>query len=236
LFGWYAALCSRVAREFAALLALAAAYRLTAAPAAEPEAWVEKTPQNERYASRFGFFEAARFIQLVRDPRDSLASLGAIYRNAALGPFDAGAGARAIGRSLRLARENSRRLGSDRYLVVRYEDLVAEPARQMERVRQYLRIADAPSLLVPSAGAVPVAANSSFDAHAAGSIERSRSRPLPEQQLMLLRAYAADEARPFGYDIGALAAAHKYAIRMRASARHTPRFAWTCLRRAFRHR
>ena len=148
LFGWHAALRSRVPGELAPLLALVAAYRAVAAPASAPRSWVEKTPLNERHVGRLAFFGAARFIQLIRDPRAVLASLDEIHRTAELGRLDVAESARAIGRSLRLADRNPRRLGN-RYLVVRYEDLVGEPAQQIERLRRFLDIAPHATLSVP---------------------------------------------------------------------------------------
>ena len=148
LFGWHGALRSRVPPKLAALLALAAAFWATTAPAAAPLLWVEKTPQNERYASRFAPLVGARFIQLVRDPRSTFASLQEIHRANGIQDFDAAEHARAIGRSLRLAVENRNRLGH-RYLVVRYEELVERTEREVERVRQFLGIAPDPVLLLP---------------------------------------------------------------------------------------
>ena len=160
-----------------------------------------KTPQNERYAARFAPLGRARFIQLVRDPRATFASLAQIYRSGESEPCDAAEHARAIGRSLRLAIVNARRL-ADRYLVVRYEDLIARPAEEIERVRRFLDIPADPTLLVPTAGGQAVRANSSFGAGAAGAIEGARSAPvLSPEHLDLLGAHASGAARALGYDM-----------------------------------
>jgi hypothetical protein len=232
LFGWHDALRSRVPQELAPLLALVAAYRSTAVPASKPQAWVEKTPRNERYAARLGYFGAGRFIQLVRDPCAVLASLGEIHRAAQLGNFDPAMTARAIGQSLRFAEKNARRLGG-RYLVVRYEDLADNPAAQMERVRQFLGIAQDATLIVPTAGGRPVAANSSFGMHAAGVIESPRPyATLSSEHSTLLSVYVADAARAFGYEIRAARPLAKYAIRLRSWARRMSGVAGRYLRRA----
>ena len=201
LFGWHAALRTRVEPRLAPLLAVAAAFKTTAAPHSAPSIWVDKTPQNERYAARFAPLGRARFIQLVRDPRATFASLAQIYRSGESEPFDAAEHARAIGRSLRLAIVNARRL-ADRYLVVRYEDLIARPAEEIERVRRFLDIPADPTLLVPTAGGRAVRANSSFGAGAAGAIEGARSAPvLSPEHLDLLGAHASGAARALGYDM-----------------------------------
>lgn len=234
LFGWHEALRSHVSPELAPLLALVAAFRSTAMPASQPQAWVEKTPRNERHVARFAYFGAARFIQLVRDPRAVLASLDRAYRTAAPGSFDAAATARAIGESLRLAAKNARLLG-DRYLVVRYEDLVERPGVQAEHVRQFLGIAADATLLVPTAGGHRVAANSSFGEHAAGVVEPLR-RPvtLPPEHLALLGVFVAEAARPFGYEIPAAGRIAGYSLRLRAWVRQASGVARRNLRRATR--
>lgn len=232
LLGWHEGLRDRVPPEFAPLLALGAAYRSTVFAASRPYAWVEKTPRNERHAVKFDYFGAARFIQLVRDPRAVLASLREIYHRNEPGRFDAAASARAIGQSLRLAGKNARQFG-ERYLVVRYEDLADHPARQMERVRQFLRIDASPTLLVPTAGDRPVAANASFATHAAGRVEPSR-RPeaLPAELLALLGVYTAGAARPFGYEIPTARPIAAYSMRLRSRARQVAGLARRHLRRA----
>jgi hypothetical protein len=231
LFGWNEALRRQVPQELAPLLALAAAFRATAAPASAPQQWVEKTPQNERHVARFAFFGAARFIQLVRDPRAMLASLNEIYRTHGRG-FDAAEHAQAIGRSLRLAQQNSRRFG-DRYLVLRYEDLVDRPAQEIRGVQQFLGIASDATLLVPTAGGRAVRANSSFGKRAAGIIEPSRPPTvLPAEHEALLGVYVAHTARPFGYELAAPGSIARYAIRLRHWPRHLLRESRTRLRAA----
>lgn len=201
LFGWHAALRARVEPMLAPLLAVAAAFKTTAAPQSAPAIWVEKTPQNERHVARFAALANARFIQLVRDPRATFASLAQIYRSADIGAFDAAEHARAIGGSLRLAIVNARRF-ADRYVIVRYEDLIAQPTAEIERVRRFLEIAPDPALLVPTAGGHAVRANSSFDARDVGAMDGARSPPaLTTEQLALLGAHASGAARALGYDL-----------------------------------
>lgn len=236
LFGWHEALRSRVPEELAPLLALAAAYRATSEPTSGPLAWVEKTPLNEGFVGRFAFFDAARFIHVVRDPRAVLASLNEIHRTADLGRFDAAAAANSIGRSLRLAERNADRLGS-RYLIVRYEDLVARPAEQMDRVRSFLGVASHPVLSVPTASGHPVAPNSSFGKDAAGTIHARRAAAiLPTEQATLLGVYAAVPANRVGYEIPTPGFVTRHCVRLRYWPRHLSRIAGGGIRRALRHR
>ena len=222
LFGWHPALRGRVPSELVALLALAAAFRTTTAPSSAPHVWVEKTPRNEHYVGRLAALAGARFIQVVRDPQATLASLAAIY-GANRMAFDAAAHARDIGRSLHLALENSRAFVG-RYLVVRYEDLVDDPAREVERVRQFLGIAPDATLSVPTADGRPVRANSSFSAGEAGIIERMRHTiALPAEHSLLLGAYAGHAASAFGYRLAKPAFLRSSAVRLRHWPRHAVR-------------
>jgi hypothetical protein len=218
LFGWHAVLRNHVAPDLAALLALAAAFRTTTAPASTPLLWAEKTPQNEGFASRLARLGGARFIQLVRDPRATLASLKELYRGNAIPGFDAAEHARAIARSLRLAVENRNRFG-DRYLIVRYEDLVESTEREVERVRQFLGIAPDPVLFLPTANGSRVRANSSFGSAAPGVIESRRRESGPSEDQALIGTYAANAARAFDYAIPAPDAVGRVVLR----ARHLPR-------------
>jgi len=222
LFGWHEALETEAPKGFAALLALISAYA-SVVPTPAPRRWVEKTPLNEFHVARLRVFRAAKFIHVVRDPLLAFASLRAAYeRGGRAREFDACEHAAALGRSLRAAHRNARRLG-ECYLVVRYEDLVTDVSREMERVRGFLDI-DAHALLeVPTVGGVPVAANSSFEARAPGVVRATNARsPVSASDLRHLEAFAAADARAFGYDIALrarlAAALHRFT--------HAPRRAW----------
>ena len=230
LFGWHAALRPRVAPRLAPLLAVAAAFKATVAPQSAPSIWVEKTPQNERFAARFAPLAHARFVQLVRDPRATFASLARIYRSVDIGAFDAEEHARAIGHSLRLAGVNARRL-VNRYLVVRYEDLIARPAEEIERVRRFLDIRPDPMLLVPTAGGRAVRANSSFEGGAAGAIDGPRSPPaLSSEHLALLGVHAGRAAQRLGYELPTPKARMRFTLLLRDWPRHALRRSRAALR------
>jgi hypothetical protein len=225
LIGWHDALETTAPKGFAALLALISAYA-SVVPSPAPRHWIEKTPLNELHVARLQVFRAAKFIHVVRDPMRTFASLRAAYeRGGHTREFDACEHAAALGRSLRAAQRNASRLGAS-YLIVRYEDLVSNVSREMERVRGFLGIDAHAMLEVPTAGGVPVAANSSFDAAAPGLVRAtSESKPLSASDLRHLGAFAAAAARAFGYDIAArprlAGALHRFT--------HAPRLA---LRRA----
>ena len=203
VLGWQTAL--RQARpehaRFALLLSLAAAFKAVAAPYSSPRLWVEKTPLNELHVSRFAAFSQARYIHVVRDPRTTFGSLREIYRTVGNRDFDSTQHARAIGRSLTLARKNREQL-AERYLVVRYEDLVNDALREMERVRRFLDIASSPALSTPTVLSSRVRSNSSFQKGEAGIVQRTQ-RPfaLCEADMRLMRVWSASAAQYLGYDV-----------------------------------
>jgi hypothetical protein len=224
LTGWTAVLSARrdSLSRFAVLRALAAAYRDVTATPKLPRYWVEKTPLNERYFERFAVFPQARFIQLVRAPRATIASLLKLYRSGGVGDFDLSEHARAIAQSLTLAQKH--RAQSDRYLVVRYEDLTQDPAREMQRVCQFLGVSSAAVLLTPSVGGKTVRSNSSFEKGAAGVIQRSHQLlTLTADEEQVISTFTAAAAQPFGYDVLPVSTLTRASVYMRYVLPNTAR-------------
>jgi Sulfotransferase family len=236
-FGWHAEMirASRERASFAVLLSLVAAFDDMSPAPRRRRMWVEKTPLNERHVDRLALFSEARFIQLVRDPAATLASLVQAQRASGM-EVDAAGDARRIGLSLGLARRNMRRLPK-RYLVVRYEDLVGNPALQMEQVRSFLGISRDASLATPTVLGLPVRANSSFDAGEPGVIRPLRPPPtLRPREAMLIGAFAASAARALGYEVAAPALRPRTALWVRESVRMASRSVGSRLGRAFTRR
>jgi hypothetical protein len=96
--------------------------------------WADKTP---RYALIMDFldqlFPDALFIHIIRDPRDVVLS----HRKR----FGYVAAVKAVSKwpvYVSTARATGQRLGPDRYLEVRYEDLVADNAKELRRVFEFI--------------------------------------------------------------------------------------------------
>lgn len=182
------------------LMLLAATF---GAGASGARAWVEKTPlhlvQVERIRRRF---PAARFIQVVRDPRATVASIRHYARHGWSTDLDETTAG--VVAALEQAREGPPDLGSSVYLVVRYEDVVTTPEHELRGVMEFIGIDWANSLLRPTLAGVPVRANSAWlDRRVLGEIQdRSlRTTELDERTLALVHARTSEPARALGYSV-----------------------------------
>jgi hypothetical protein len=162
-----------------------------------PRLWAEKTPTNElRVAEIVDAYPNARFVHMVRDPRATVASIRAWNRGQHL--VSVPEAAVELQRSLDAARANVERIGADRYLVVRYEDLVTEPGREMRRVASLLGLDWSNALLITAA----TANSSRADRRVQGRIH-SLSQATSAGRLAdaVVGAFAAEPARALGYDL-----------------------------------
>lgn len=149
--------------EFAAAVGPAAVYAAFKRPYFT-ELWAEEV------ASRM---PTARFIHVIRDPRARYAS--AKKRRLRTGPFGRTASrrinqedfvtghAQVSVSSLHYGLKNRHSLGVDRYLIVRYEDLVGAPEETIGKVAHWLGVRVEPALLTPTRLNVPAASGSKFE-------------------------------------------------------------------------
>lgn len=169
-------------------------------------AWVEKTPGQEHIVDEMLHrYPQARFLQVVRDPRSVAAAVSRL--DAQTGEeTDLVALGLTIRRSFEAAAENTERLGPGRYLVVRYEDLVAGPEPAMRRVADFLGLEWSPTLLVPTVGGVAATSNSAWpDRKVTGEIEGRRldlwREQLGDSAASLIGAATRGPARAYGYEL-----------------------------------
>jgi hypothetical protein len=127
--------------------------------------WVEKTPGNEFNTEEIiRKFPNARFIHIVRDPRENLASLKRLYATRSW-PWDPLETARTLAKSCCLAEQNQRQLGQQRYQILHYEKLTEDPHTRMMEVADFLEIQWDESLLHPTVNGVSANANSMYEEH-----------------------------------------------------------------------
>lgn len=118
--------------------------------------WVEKTTSTEIYATEIiKWFPKAKFIHLVRDPRDNWASLKSgwqkRYQDFNDSPLRLLHSVLERGKlGMEFAIHNQEILGGEKYLVLRYEDLVNYPRKYLEEICEFLQINYSNKLLVPT--------------------------------------------------------------------------------------
>jgi hypothetical protein len=104
----------------------------------------DKTPPFLLHMERLaGLFPEARFIHLVRDGR----SAGLSLRDVGFGPRTVAGTAAYWAERVRLGRDAGRRLGPDRYLEVRYEDLVERTEATLRKLCAFIDLDFRPEML-----------------------------------------------------------------------------------------
>lgn len=170
--------------------------------------WAEKSPTNERFLTRLlAEFPRARIVQVIRHPLGVLASRAQEARNAGQVSWPLRRIVRDLERSYRIAAARPHRFADDRYLLVRYEDLLGSPGRCVERLAAFLDIELLPVLLEPTVAGLPAASNSSFREDAiAGRIEPAPAHPRTEALDPATRAglgaVLGSAAAQLGYELG----------------------------------
>jgi len=176
-----------------AAVALAAGDRL---------AWVEKTPGHEhRLDEILDAYPEARFVHVVRDPRSVAAAIVRLDRTTGQSTDLVD-----VGLSIRRSFEAAERGQGDRYLVVRYEDVVSDPDGVMRRVAGFAGIEWSETLLTPTVGGVGATSNSAWSARkVTGEIESRRldlwREELGDHQVGLITAATRGPAGRQGYGL-----------------------------------
>lgn len=182
--------------------------RLTGERTAGKKFYVEKTPAHFRYVpfitAEFG--QDARFVHVVRDPRDVISSW--LYEEVT----DPGARRLQILRisylwalSCDYARRFRQRLGQ-RYQLVRYEDLVREPEHVLPRLMAALGLGMDAVTLQPTERAAPVAMNTSYLAEPATCDVSTRQigrfrQGLSDDERRMIEALVGPQMAACGYAI-----------------------------------
>lgn len=118
--------------------------------------WVEKTTSSEIYAiDIFNWYPKAKFIHVIRDPRDNFASLKSGWHEKYSKAND---GLERLLQSLidrgkygmQLAQYNKSLFGEDKYFILKFEDLAGYPEKTMKSLAKFLCIEFDEILLKPT--------------------------------------------------------------------------------------
>jgi hypothetical protein len=164
--------------------------------------WGDKTP---RYVERIDLlaqlFPGARFIHLVRDGRNVALS----YANVPFGPKTVGKAA-ALWRARVIAgRTGGAALGGERYLEIRYEDLVEDPAGETKDICEFLDLTFDPGMLdyTERARGSVLPRASMYNPHVTEPPQtnvRSWQDSMPPDQVEIFEAVAGDALSLLAYE------------------------------------
>lgn len=192
------------------LISLILAYKNQYAYPKNPLRWVEKTTSSEIYASEASkWFPQAKFIHVLRDPRDNWASLKSgwevrfKYQNDTIGRLMHSMIERGKF-GFELAVRNQKRFGKKKYKIIRYEDLVGNTKSVMEDVCRFLDISFSRKVLTPTiCGKVWKGNNYSkknFKGPSSYNVSRWKER-ITEQEAKLLEYHFEDFMKKFDYPV-----------------------------------
>lgn len=182
--------------------------------------WGDQSPSNERFADAImSAYTTARFIHLIRDPRDCYAAI--LLEKAKRRPGAAGVWASSWTTSAALARDNVERY-PDAYRVVRYETLVAEPEQTMRDVCDLLGEPFDPAMLRMEEVERYRELRESTGSPISTAFVGQYARVLSPTDLVHIQAVADEQMRSFGYA--------PEAVRLSAGERIRLAAAWPALR------
>ncbi|HLF25786.1 MAG TPA: sulfotransferase [Anaerolineae bacterium] len=165
--------------------------------------WGDKTSYIERYADPILAADpTAKFIHMVRDPRDRYTSSIAKYKR---GRGKVGGATARWLYSIHLAQRNLKRY-PDNYRIVRYETLVAQPEATIQAVCAFLGEAYDPAMLTLTGAEqfLKRGGNSSFDKHALSGISTAPlgrfRKVMSKGELAFMQAHVGRELLRLGYE------------------------------------
>ena len=161
--------------------------------------WVEKSPYNEYYVSQIlEWWPKARFIHIVRDPRDNYASYRRKHPDWTPEFFSQN-----WIRSTNTGIENQKLLGEERYWILQYEELVRSPQKTLTELIDFLKITWNPILAQPTRAGQSWSGNSmfenSFDAISDAPIGRW-SRELSPEDVLIIEIMTRELMNHFHYE------------------------------------
>jgi len=138
------------------LISLQLAFQNNLKNSSNQKMWVEKTTSTEIYAlDIFDWFPNAKFIHVIRDPRDNWGSLKSGWEKRYKNFNDS---QERLLQSLiergklgiEFAKHNQEFFGKDQYLIIKFEDLTSNPHQMLEKICNFLRVPYDDILLTPT--------------------------------------------------------------------------------------
>lgn len=191
------------------LLSLIQGYRNHFKGSPKPVRWVEKTTSTEIYAAEIlKWFPDAKFVHVVRDPRDNWSSLKSGW-SARYSQFNDSLERllqSMIDRGklgLEFAKNNKDRFGDKVYKVIKYEDMVTRPREVLNDICDFIEVNFSENMMVPTVCGKVWRGNNfdglKFDGPSNVNVGRWRER-ITEDEARLIEYYFGDLMEHFGYD------------------------------------
>lgn len=164
--------------------------------------WGDKTP---RYVESLdllsGLLPEARFIHLIRDGRNVALS----YANVPFGPKTVGKAAALWAKRVKAGRDACPRIGKERYLEIRYEDLVEDTEGETKDICAFLELDFDPGMMdyTERARGSVLPRASMYNPHVKEKPQknvRSWENTMPEDQMEIFEAVAGDVLSLLGYE------------------------------------
>ncbi|MEA2451759.1 MAG: hypothetical protein QOG04_469 [Actinomycetota bacterium] len=164
--------------------------------------WGDKTP---RYVENLDLlarlFPDARFIHLIRDGRNVALS----YANVPFGPKTVGKAAALWAKRVMAGRDACPRVGRERYLEIRYEDLVEDAEGETKDICRFLELDFDPGMMdyTERARGSVLPRASMYNPHVTEKPQqnvRSWETSMPPQQIEIFEAVAGDVLSLLGYE------------------------------------
>lgn len=156
------------------------------------------------------WFPGARFIQIIRDPRDNYGALkaGVSSYYSKIGENEHETLASLINRAklgMNYANANKNMLGSEYYLVIKFEDLVAKPEKTLMDVSKFLKIRFNSKMLTPTMLGESTKGNSFDKNKRFNKISKenvsSWKKRITDYEAQVIEFFFKDTMQHFGYDL-----------------------------------
>ena len=172
--------------------------------------WMEKTTSSEFYAIEINkWFPNAKFIHLIRDPRDNFASLKSGWEerykdqesnlnDLLQSLIDRG------GMGMKLALKNQEVLGKKKYKIIKFEDLTTDKENVMNNITNFLSIKFSESLLKPTMNGHLWKGNNfqglKFKSISSKNVNKWKTR-INYHEAMVIEGYLSELMKNFNYKI-----------------------------------
>lgn len=206
------------------LISLAVSFKTNFINSTMRKYWIEKTSSTEIYANEvFQWFPKAKFVHIIRDPRDNWASLKSgwdqRYKNFSDSKERLIQSLIERGKlGMEFAKYNEKIFGKEKYKVLKFEDLTNEPEKTTKDLCNFLQIKFDETILKPTILGQPWKGNS-FDGSEFTSISNVNAsrwkERIDENEAKLIEYYFAEIMQYFGYELE-----YDLKERMEAAANH----------------